>query len=445
MKRVLPVAVLFLGCLAGVGPAFPADRQSPQKPPAPRKAQEARRGEKPHPLEALLAQAEAAMERKDFAAAAEALRQFLAEKPDDAVAHFHLAYALTGLDRREEARTEYERAIALKSDFAEAHLNLGLLELESDPAAAVPHFARAAELMPGAAQPRFLWGLALERSGEREQALARYREAAALDAKNFDTQFALARTLLALHQPAEAETAFRAALERKPDSAPARLGLAESLLAQEKLEAAATELTAYLTAEPGDHASRLELAALYLDLSRFAEALAELDRVAAAGEANAKLHRMRAATLIGLGRTEEAITSLEQAVALEPTDAESHARLGRLYLGQRNFAAAERALRRALELDPKNNAALGDLVSTYFLAERYDAALAALDSLEQRSALPPGTWFIRAVCYDKLGRKEEALRAYEEFLRRDDGANQRETFQARQRARTLKRELERKR
>jgi Flp pilus assembly protein TadD len=445
MNRLLSVAMFALGCLVSAGPAFAADAPGLQKPPATRKAPESRPQDKPHPLEALLAQADAAMERKDFAAAAVALRQFLAEKPDDAVAHFHLAYALTALGEREEARREYQRAIALKSDFAEAHLNLGRLELASDPSAAASHFARAAELMPAAAQPRFLWGLAAERTGQLEQAIARYREAATLDTKNFDIQFALARTLLAANQPAEAETAFRAALERQPDSAPARLGLAESLMAQGKLDAAATELTAYLTAEPGDHASRLELAAIYLDQNRCAEALAELDRVAAAGEASARLHRLRATALIGLRRMEEAIASLEQAVAVEPADAESHARLGRLYLGQRNFVSAERALRRALELDPQNNTALGDLASTYFLAERYEAALTVLDSLAQRGALPPGTWFIRAVCYDKLGRKEEALRAYEEFLKRDDGSNQRETFQARQRAHTLKRELERKR
>ncbi len=444
MRRRLSVALILLCCAGADRPASAISR-SLQEPQSPQQAPKRQSEQKAPALEELLKRADAAMQREDFSAAAEALRQFLAEKPDDAYAHFHLAYALTGLGQREEARAEYERAIALKNDFTEAHLNLGLLLLDSDPAAAAAHFARASELMPALARPWFLWGLALERAGQREQAIAHYREAIKLDARNFDLQFALARALLAENRPAEAEAAFRTALELKPGSAPARLGLAESLIAQEKLEAAAAALTVYLAAEPDDQSSRRQLAAAYLDLGHFAEALAELDRLAAAGQADATLHKLRAAALMGLQRNDEALASLEQAADLEPADAEVQARLGRLYLQRRNYTAAERALRRALELNPQNTAALGDLASTYFLAERYDAALDALDLLAERRTLPPGTWFLRAVCYDKLGRKEEALRAYEAFLERDDGSNQRETFQARQRARALKRELERKR
>ncbi|MCL6481991.1 MAG: tetratricopeptide repeat protein [Firmicutes bacterium] len=392
-----------------------------------------------------MAEAEAALAREDYAGAVQALQRLLAEEPNDAHAQFQLGYALTALGQREQARAAYERALALKNDFAEAHLNLGLLLLDADPAAAVPHLERVCALQAEAAQPRYLWGLALERSGELDQAVLRYREAIRLDEKNFDSHFALARVLLRMNQPAAAEAAFRAALERKPDAAPARLGLAESLIAQGKLEAAVPELELYLTAQPEDHDSRLQLAAVAVDLERFEAALAELDRLVAAHQSTARLHRLRAATQIGLRRYAEAAASLEQVVALEPGDAGTHAQLGRVYLELRNFPAAEQALRRALELNPQDSVALGDLAATLFLAERYEAALAALDQLAERRALAPGTWFLRAICYDKLGRKPEALRAYEEFLARDDGSNPRETFQAQQRARTLKRELERKR
>ncbi|MCL6565678.1 MAG: tetratricopeptide repeat protein [Acidobacteriia bacterium] len=436
MKRRLSVLQWMLaGVLAAhvLAPLFA--QQSAQRPATP----------KPPARQALLAEAEAALAREDYAGAVQALRRFLAEEPDDAHAQFQLGYALTALGEREPARAAYERAVALKDDFAEAHLHLGLLLLDADPAAAVPHLARASALLTDAAQPRYLWGLALERSGQMEPAVARYREAIRLDDKNFDAHFALARVLLRTNQPAAAEVAFRAALERKPDAAAARLGLAESLITQGKLEAAVPELEAYLAAQPEDYDSRLQLAAVYLDLERWEAALAELDRVRAAGPSTARLHRLRAAAQIGLRQHAEAAASLERAAALEPDNARTYAQLGRVYLELRNFPAAERALRRALELDSQDTTALGDLAATLFLAGHYEAALAALDQLGERRRLAPGTWFLRAVCYDKLGRKPEALRAYEEFLARDDGSNPRETFQARQRARTLKRELERKR
>ncbi len=437
MKRRLSVLRWMLaGVLAAAHVVVPLFAQQPAQRPA---------KPKPPTRQALLAEAEAAFAREDYAGAVEALRRFLAEEPDNAHAQFQLGYALTALGEREPARVAYERAVALKDDFAEAHLNLGVLLLDADPTAAVPHLARASALLPDAAQPRYLWGLALERSGQMEQAVVRYREAIRQDEKNFDPHFALARVLLRTNQPAAAEAAFRAALERKPNAAAARLGLAESLIAQGKLEAAVPELEAYLTAQPEDYDSRLQLAAVYLDLGRYEAALAELDRLMAAGQLTARLHRLQAAAQIGLRQHAEAAASLEQAVALEPDNASTYAQLGRVYLELRNFPAAERALRRALELDPQDTAALGDLAATHFLAERYEAALAALNQLGERRALAPATWFLRAVCYDKLGQKAEALRAYEEFLARDDGSNPRETFQAQQRARTLKRELERKR
>ncbi len=89
------------------------------------------------PQQALLAQADEAIEKKDFQRAVDALQKYLAEKPRDALAHVQLGYALVGLARRDEARAEFSRAIELDAKLAEAHLNLALLLLDREPAAAI--------------------------------------------------------------------------------------------------------------------------------------------------------------------------------------------------------------------------------------------------------------------------------------------------------------------
>ena len=73
-----------------------------------------------NPLNDLLDEAQAAMDKNDYAAAIPPLQKFLAEKPDIAFAHFQLAYAYTALKQPEDARAEYEKCIALDPKMAEA-------------------------------------------------------------------------------------------------------------------------------------------------------------------------------------------------------------------------------------------------------------------------------------------------------------------------------------
>src|SRR5215467_12797439 len=82
-----------------------------------------------NPLNDLLNDAQAALEKNDFAAAVPLLQKFLAEKPDVAFAHFQLAYAYTGLHQDDEARAEYTKCVSLDPKMGEGHLNLGILLL----------------------------------------------------------------------------------------------------------------------------------------------------------------------------------------------------------------------------------------------------------------------------------------------------------------------------
>jgi len=68
---------------------------------------------------------------------------------------------LRGSTQVEEASAAYAKAIELDPKMAAAHLNLGLVLLERDPAAAVPPLEKAAELLPSQARPRLFLGAAL--------------------------------------------------------------------------------------------------------------------------------------------------------------------------------------------------------------------------------------------------------------------------------------------
>ena len=408
-----------------------APAAEPPQNPAPKTSQPATQKLR-NPLNDLLDEAQAALDRNDYEAAIPPLQKFIAEKPDVAFAHFQLAYAYTALKRPDDARQEYERSIALDPKMAEAQLNLGVLLLERQPAAAVAALRRAVELLPSESRPRYLLGLAQERSGDFSGAAESFAGATRLDPKDLDSLTRLGQVLLRLGKSADAEGKFRAALELQPNSPEALQGLAQSLDQQKKPQAVDAYRN-YLAAEPDDKAARLRLVHLLVEQQKYDEAVAENAKDNAGQPATVDDLKLRADIEINQKKLDEAITTLRRALALAPNDAQLHGGLGRIYLEKRQFADAEKELKAALELDRNNLAYWKDLSSTYYLAGNYQAALAALDVLGKAEAGGAGTWFIRALCYDKLGQVQPALDAYRRFLELDENRHPDQVWQANQR------------
>jgi len=396
------------------------------------------------PLAALVQQANDAITKKDYAAAVSALQNYLAKKPDDATAHAQLAYALTELNRTDEAKAEYRKAISLDPKLAAAQINLGLLLLESEPAAAVEPFRRAAELLPGRARPHALLAEALERNNDATAALAEYETAARLDPKDVEPRLGMGRLLLRANRAADAEVQFREALAIQPGAPRAQLGLAESLMVQKKYDAAAAAFATYLASAPEDRESRREEAGVLGELGKNDQALAELDRADAGGTPALASMKLRAEILMAQKQWPQAQDALQKALALAPQDADLHARLGRVFLAKREYDSAQQELRRALTLDANHNDALRDLATTYYLMKDCPSALGALDLLDRREAPRAGNWFLRATCYDRLDKKRDAIAAYQKFLELDQERDPNQDWQARQRIHVLNEELQRK-
>ena len=420
-----------------------APAAEPPQNPAPKTSQPATQKLR-NPLNDLLDEAQAALDKNDFEAAIPPLQKFIAEKPDVAFAHFQLAYAYTALKRPDDARQEYERSIALDPKMPEAQLNLGVLLLEKQPAAAVAALRRAVELLPSESRPRYLLGLAQERSGDFSGAAESFAGAARLDPKDLDSLTRLGQVLLRLGKSADAEGKFRAALGLQPNSPEALQGLAQSLDQQKKPQTVDAYRN-YLAAEPDDKAARLRLVHLLVEQQKYDEAVAENAKNNAGQPATVDDLKLRADIEINQNKLDEAITTLRRAIALAPNDAQLHGGLGRIYLQKRQFADAEKELKAALELDRNNLAYWKDLSSTYYLAGNYRAALATLDVIGKAETGGAGTWFIRALCYDKLNQVQPALDAYRKFLELDENKNPDQVWQANQRIHVLEKMAEKKR
>lgn len=398
-------------------------------------------------LNRLLSDAQSAVDREDYDTAAQDYQDYLAKKPDSAQVHFNLGYVYTAMQRPDDAKTEYEKAIALAPDdpkMAPAYQNLGLTLLPKDPAAAVDPLQHAADLDPQDARTKWLLGMALENSGKLGPAIEQYQAAEKLNEKDFDTRLSLGHALIEAGRPADAEPELREALALEPDSPDAprvHLELAECLILQKKNEPAAAELATYLQSNPDDVARRLDRASLLVDLSKYDDALAELDRAANGKPETLRALQLRAHIYDQEKRSDDLIAVLQKAAVLAPNDASIPAQLGEVYLTKKDYADAARTLIVAYNLKPGALDVLANLVEAEYQAGNYAATLQALDLLAKQKDLPAPSWFIRASCYDKLGQAVQALDAYQRFLQLNTDQNSDMYFAAAERARELAREV----
>jgi Flp pilus assembly protein TadD len=441
-SRTFPMrTVLFTAALSLVffSAALPLDAQQT----SPSQTGQARTEKLRNPLNDLLDQAQAALDKNDYNAAIPPLQKFIAEKPDVAFAHFQLAYAYTALKRTDEAQAEYEKCIALDPKMPEAQLNLGIMLLDKNPNSAVAPLRKAVELLPSRSRPRYLLGLAQEHSGDLKGAAESFEGASHLDPKDADSLTELGRVYLKLNRPADAEPKFRAALSLEPKSSEALQGLALSL-DQQKNPEAFNAYRDYLAVHPQDAAARSRLVHLLVEQQQFDAALAELNKSAPGQAPTVDSLKLKADIEIGQKKLDDAIVTLKQALALASNDAQLHGGLGRTYLQVRNFPDAEKELKAALLIDPNNLTYWKDLSSTYYLAGNYQGAIAALDVIAKAETPGPGPWFIRALCYDKLNQVEPALDAYKKFLELDGNKNPDQVWQANQRIHVLEKEQRKK-
>ena len=395
-------------------------------------------------LNRLLAAAQDAVNKQDYASAAQDYQAYLAKKPDDAVVHYDLGYAFTAMQKPADAKSEYEKAIALDPKMAAAYQNLGVTLIPTDPAAAVEPLQRAAELMPEDARTKWLLGIALEATKKDALAIEQYQAAEKLDATNVEVRNSLGFALLRTGRAGDAETAFREALLLQPAGVAAdqtHKGLLQALLAEKKNDEAATELGVDLAAHPNDAAMQLERASLLLDAGKDDDALAELDKSASAGPESLRALKLRALIYFRKKQYDSAAPVLVKAIALAPQDPDLPAQLGHVYLEKKDYPNAVNTLVVALKMNPQSIDVLKDLVTAEYLNKNYPATLHGLDLLAQKETPPLGSWFVRATCYDKLGQVPLALEAYKKFLELNKDENSDMYFEASARVRTLTREL----
>jgi tetratricopeptide (TPR) repeat protein len=377
-----------------------------------------------------LTQADALIEKQDYAAAERLLRKVVSDDATNYVAWYELGFVENGLGKREESIAAYRKSVAAKADVFESNLNLGLQLAKSNQPDAEQYLRAATQLKPTShveeGQARAWLSLAhvLEAS-KPDEAIAAYRKAAALQPKDAEPHLGAGLLLEKQEKFTDAEQEYKQALALGP-SADALTGLANIYMRGHRLPEAEVELRQLVAASPGQADVYIQLGRVLAAEGKYDDAIAQLQaaaKLAPGGVASTNLELQRdLAELYSLAKKyDQAEPAYRALVTTNPNDAALHHSLGKALLEEKKFADAEKEFEAALKIKPDFGDAYGDLAFAASENKEYPLTIKALDMRAKFLPDDSSTYFLRASAYDHLKDFKRAAVNYHLFLKTANG------------------------
>jgi tetratricopeptide (TPR) repeat protein len=384
-------------------------------------------------------------------------------------AEFQRAAAYYSLNRLAEAETAINKVLDQLKDFADSpelkQVTAKAQTLRGDVAfaqnqhvAAETAFRRALELDPNTKRAHSGLAQIFIASHKVPEAITAAQAALAAGEDSALIYALLGHAQLLNKQNDEALTNLTEALKREPNNPQALRDLAEVFLVRNDAARAAADLQALLAIEKST-TTMLRLANIYRAAKQYDEATKWYQQVANADPANQEARTALAEIMIESGQAENAIAQLESLIKAEPKRADLRSQLATLLVVNQPGKALEQ-YEAAAQLDPGNpNHRLG-IGSALVKLKRFDEAVATLKSVLAQTLKEEQTYTARAnlataffelkdypnaareyiwmldylaqkgeqkkaavttyllgVCFDKFGDYEQALKAYQQFLK----------------------------
>ena len=395
-------------------------------------------------------------QRGDFAAAEPLLARALRLNPRSPLAHFNMGLALWGMERPEEAVTQYQHTLLLKPDDHDALLNCALalqsldrpresLErwnqlLALDPqnqagllnrgivlqdlhrsSEAEASFELALALDSAVADALLLRSQALRRAGRVDEALATVRKALGRRPDWAEGLLLWAATLVDLGRATEAVDVYDRLRALCPDSVDVHLDRGNALMGLQCYEAALASYERVLALQPQHLNGLMNRGTALLQLQLPMDALQSYEKVLALHPDHADSHLNRGNALLRLGRPQEALISFDRALGLRPVNPEALLNQANALLALGRSSEALSSCDRALALKPdcvdafvNRGTALLDLKRPVEALADFDAALALKPDY-------PDLLTNRGTALHLLGRHRDAIGCYERALVLDPG------------------------
>ena len=227
------------------------------------------------------------------------------------------AKAFASIGDRERALAEFQRAIEINPELAEAHLGIGDLHADADDwDKAEPYYASAARIEPLNYDAQYKHGLALHLLNRIADAISAYLRAININPESYEANLHVATAYAQVDEAERAIPFAVRAVDLRPQAADARRNLASLYRAIDDHESAVTELQQAAELMELTPALLLDLADSLSHLSRYAEMAAALDQLVATQPSPGAYERLGFANF-RMKRYDEALAHFESSLKLD--------------------------------------------------------------------------------------------------------------------------------
>jgi len=357
----------------------------------------------------LMRKAQALFASEDYASAAAAYREVIADAPRHAGAHLGLGAALYESGKFAEAASALEQALALERSQSDArrflaasYRNMGKdgeaegqyrLIAATTPEDEANHLhlctllvgqhrlddarnavAQALTQLPHSANLHFYMGNLQQELGHAELALASWRASLAQQPDQVVVLHNMGLTLLSRSEIAEAAEVFRRAADLAPDWAEGQSNLGQIALRRGNPDAAIGHFEQAVALDPASAQAHFNLGEAWFAKG---EPAAALEKFAAARTIDPDMlaaHLRMALVLFNLGRQAEAESACREALDIAPGNVEALMRLGRLLLAKGEYEDALANFRQVTLQHPSHVDALFSVGETRLTQSRHSNA-----------------------------------------------------------------------
>ena len=390
-----------------------------------------------------LTEANAALNRQDFATAARLLAPLAVRNPKDAHLLYDLGLSQDALDQNTAAEHSYRAAIAADANYFDPRLALGLLlarDGKHDPARTELAAAVALPADNQTLKGRAYRALArLDQKSNPALASDELLSAMKISPETPDDILLSGELAEASGDSAAAESAYRRLLAADPHNQDAAAALAHLLLQQQKPDQAESLLTAALPKDPGNLTLSAQLATVYQEEGKPAQAISLVEKLHASHPENPEVTRLLARLYSAGQQYEKAAPLYAALLSNSPADPALLDDSADAQIHLQHFAEAEALLKQAVarpEAFPTKEGLGAAASHLAFAASANNDPQTTLQALSIRATVlanSPSSLFLAATAHDKLRQTKQAADLYKQFLSVANGKFPDEEWEARHR------------
>jgi len=348
----------------------------------------------------------------------------IAIKPDYAKAYYNLGGAHHELRQYDDSVKSYEKSLEIDPNYAEAHNNLGNVLRDSGALEeAVISYEKALIINPVYLESHYSLGTSLQELGQWDRMLEHLQQAVSIKPNLAEAHNRIGTGLEELGKVNEAVESYQKAIEINPDFSEAFNNLGNAFKYLGQLDESVKSYQKALEINPDYPALHSNLGNVYKEIGQLDDALNSYLKGLTYNPEYIDLLNNLGVVFNELGQLDKAVNSYKRAILLEPDYAEAHNNLGVTYNKLGQLEQAIKSYERALAINPDFPDPYNNLTIIYrkqgLINEVIESFKKAIDSMAKVLAINPDdadTHNNMGIALYELERLDDAAESYQKAI-----------------------------